>query len=234
MTESALQIANSLAISLTGSDLDETLHRLTHAAVEALPRVDYCSITIRHHDGGLRTYAPTDTRLIELDEMQFATHEGPCYDGVTCNAFTVSGDIATDPRYPEYGRLASEAGIRSQAGMRLYEAKDSVGALNLYSTTVSALADVEFLALLFSQQASVAIKYAHQISNLNEAMLSRQLVGQAIGIIMERYRLSDERAFAFLSRVSQQRNVKLRVIAQELVDDAKRSDSYLPPQGTTG
>jgi AmiR/NasT family two-component response regulator len=95
-----------------------------------------------------------------------------------------------------------------------------MGALNLYSHSVGALADIAFLAGLFTSHARVAIAYARQVDGLQDAMTSRQSIGQAVGILMERFKLSDERAFGFLARISQERNVKLRVVARELIADA--------------
>jgi len=216
--ERALHLSKELADSLEGGRLDDTLATLTRAAVRTLPGVDEASITIRHEDGSMASYAMTADFLDELDAAQYGTHEGPCYDGVTNNAFTVCGDLANDPRYPMYGPRAVLAGIRSQSGVRIFESKKALGALNLYSRSVGAMADIAFLAELFSQHARTAIAFAHEIDGLHEAMLSRQLVGQAVGILMERYQLPDDRAFAFLARVSQDRNVKLRDIAREVID----------------
>ncbi|HET7690599.1 MAG TPA: GAF and ANTAR domain-containing protein [Nocardioidaceae bacterium] len=214
----ALHLAKELADSLDARRLDATLSALTQAAVRALPGVDEASITIRHVDGTIASYAMTSDFLEELDDSQYRNQEGPCYDGVTSNAFTVCGDLANDPRYPNYGPRAAEAGIRSQSGVRIFESRKSLGALNLYSRSQGALADIGFLAELFSQHARTAIAFAQEIDGLHEAMLSRQLVGQAVGILMERFQLPDDKAFAFLARVSQDRNVKLRVIAKEIID----------------
>jgi hypothetical protein len=169
--------------------------------------------------------------LKELDEWQFAHAEGPCYDGVTDNAFTVCGDLRNDPRYPRYGSLAAETGIRSQAGLRLFESTRTLGGLNLYSRRVGALADVAFLAELFSEHARGAVAYAAQVDGLRDAITSRQLIGQAVGIVMERFDLPEEHAFAFLTRLSNDRNVKLRVIAREILDDRekRRSDGTTDP-----
>lgn len=215
----ALRLSTDLADALSAKRLDETLQSLTEAAVHTLPGVDHASITVRHQNGTIQSYAMTADFLEELDAGQYENQEGPCYDGVANNAFTVCGNLANDPRYPNYGPQALAAGVRSQAGLRLYEADKARAALNLYSRSVGALADIAFLAELFSQHARTAIRYAQEIDGLTEAITSRQLIGQAVGILMERYQLSDERAFAFLSRVSQDRNLKLRVVAQEVIDD---------------
>jgi GAF domain-containing protein len=224
----ALFLVNKLAQSLTGGDLDATLSALTRAAVETLPGVDHASITVRHDDGSLQSCALTAPFLESLDAAQYAQAEGPCYDGVVHNAFTVCGDLLHDPRYPNYGPRAAADGIRSQAGMRLFESNKTTGALNLYSTSVHALSDIAFLATLFSTHARTAITYAREIEGLNDAVTSRQLIGQAVGILMERFNLTDARAFAFLARVSQDRNIKLRLVAQEVIAATQEDDPPAP------
>jgi hypothetical protein len=225
-----MAMAARIAESVSGQDLDGTLTSLTRAAVEMLPGVDEATISIRHADGSLRSYALTADFLEELDTWQYDHEEGPCYDGVTDNAFTVCGDLRHDPRYPSYGGVAAAAGIRSQAGLRVFESKRALAGLNLYSRTVGALADVAFLAELFSEHSRSAVAYASQIDGLRDAITSRQVIGQAVGVVMERFTLSEERAFAFLTRLSNDRNVKLRVIAREILDDAAERR----PDGTTG
>lgn len=113
--------------------------------------------------------------------------------------------------------MAVSTGVRAQAAFRLFDHNDKQGALNLYSTTRGAFENVEDAAVLFRSQAAVAISYAHEITNLNEALETRTTIGQAVGIVMERYQLNEERAFAFLTRLSQHRNVKLRRVAEEMV-----------------
>lgn len=219
LPDRAMAMAARIADSVSGQDLFDTLQSLTRAAVVMLPGVDQATITIRHTDGSLRSYGSTAEFLEELDAWQFENKEGPCYDGVTNNAFTVCGDLSNDPRYPTYGSRAVAAGIKSQAGLRLYEATRTVGGLNLYSRSVGALADAAFLAELFAEHARSAVAYASEIDSLRDAITTRQLIGEAVGITMERFDLSEERAFAFLARLSSNRNVKLRVIAQEIIED---------------
>lgn len=215
--ESLLETARRLSEQLTPGDLDATLGQITAAAVELLPNVQYSSITILRSDGELTTAAPTDRSIVRLDAEQYRLQEGPCYDAATHDNQVISSDLGADERFPEYGRTAVEMGIRSQIGVRLFDTPKSNGALNLYSTRVGAFQDIASLSALFAHQAGLAISYAHQIGTLQEAVQSRTIVGQAVGIVMERYNLNDERAFAFLKRVSSHRNVKLRLVAQELI-----------------
>jgi GAF domain-containing protein len=226
--ESLLETARRLREHLAPSDLDATLSQVTAASVDLLPNVQYSSITVLHSDGVLTTVAPTDPMIVRLDAEQYSLREGPCYDAATHDEQVVCSDLGADERFPSYGRIAVEMGIRSQIGVRLFDAPKSNGALNLYSTEVGVFEDLESLSALFAHQAGLAISYAHEIGTLREAVKSRTAIGTAVGIVMERYKLNDERAFAFLKRLSSHRNVKLRVVAQELVADAVVEDRAGP------
>lgn len=211
-----------LAEALKPGDFDATLKAITTAAVDVLPAVEYASITVKHADDSIDTVAPTDPLVLDLDARQYELKEGPCYDAAVSTAHVISPDLASDERFPEYGPYVVSKGILAQAGLRLFDAPASQGALNLYSRQKGAFEDFETIAELFAHQAAVAIGYAREIADLNDAIRTRTSIGQAVGIIMERYELTDERAFAFLTRLSQHRNVKLRLIAAEIVADVER------------
>jgi hypothetical protein len=215
MDDDLVQHARRLAGTLKPGDLEETLQRINGAAVEVLPDVTMASITIRHSDNRLETVAPTHDVLREVDAKQYELQQGPCYESATDEAYVVSSNLAADSRWPDYTDAALAAGIRAQAGIGLFDARRFRGALNLYSPHVGAFEDLGPLGALFSHQAAVAIGYAQEVSDLRQAMATRHLIGQAIGVVMERYQLSEERAFAFLARLSQDRNIKLREIARE-------------------
>jgi hypothetical protein len=222
-----LVTAAELARALTPGDLDETLQRISEAAVELLPDVQMASISILHRDGSLETAAPTDPVLSEIDAYQYEMHEGPCYHAATDELHVISTNLAADERFPHYSKRAVEAGIRAQAGLRLFDNKGSQGALNLYSQRVGAFGDLEDLARLFTHQAAVAISYAREIRGLKDALETRALIGQAVGVVMQRYQMNDQRAFAFLTRLSSHRNVKLKQVATEIVSEVGQE----PEQG---
>jgi hypothetical protein len=219
MTQAPLvDAARRLAAALTPGDLDVTLTRVTAAAVEVLPEVQYSSITIKHADGRLETAAPTDDMLCDLDAAQYELQEGPCFEAAVDTVHITAPDLAADPRFPRYAPVAVGAGIRAQAGIRLFETPASSGALNLYSTRVGSFEDLGILAELFAHQAAMALDYARHIDQLQQAVRSRGLIGQAVGIVMERFGLDEAHAFAFLTRLSQEENIKLRVIAERLIE----------------
>jgi hypothetical protein len=218
------EAAEHLVKALTPGDLDHTLSRITVAAVEVLPEVEYASITVKHSDGRLETVAPTDDVLWGIDAAQYELQEGPCYDAATDTAHVISPDLAGDQRFPHYAATAVGVGIRAQAGLRLFDAPRSQGALNLYSRTVGSFEDLGSLGRLFTHQSALAIGYAQEVENLQAALRTRRTIGQAIGILMERYSLTDQRAFAFLTRLSQHGNVKLNRIAEQFVAEAQSKD----------
>lgn len=220
--ETMLDSMDRLRQSLSPGDLDHTLRQIVQAAVEVLPQVDRASITVRHEDGRLETAQPSDDALLELDSAQYDLQEGPCYDAATDSVHVIAPDLANDERFPRYAPIALRQGVHAQAGLRLFETPRSQGALNLYSPQVGAFADLDDLGELFVHQAGTAIAYAQEVDDLRKALDARRTIGQAIGILMERYELSDERAFAFLARLSSHRNVKLRTVAQEIVEETQQ------------
>ena len=218
-----LAASRRLTEALTPGDLDETLGRITAAAVEVLPDVAYASFTVKHGDGRLETFVPTDDLIVGLDKTQYELQEGPCYAAAVDTVHVTSPHLGADPRFPSYGPAAVAAGVHAQAGIRLFDGPASNGALNLYSTREGAFDHLGALEQLFTHHSAVALAYARQISELQEAVQTRQLIGQAVGVTMERFGLDEARAFGFLARLSQDNNVKLRVVAQRLLEETGRT-----------
>ena len=221
-----LDASRRLSEALSPGDLDQTLTRITSAAVEVLPEVSHASITVKHPDGRLETFAPTHDLLLGLDAAQYDLHEGPCYEAAADTVHVTAPELATDPRFPRYAPLAVAAGIHAQAGIRLFEVRGGTGALNLYSEQPGAFADLGALGQLFTHQSAMALAYARQITQLQEAVTTRQLIGQAVGVTMERFKLDEARAFGFLARLSQDSNIKLRDVAARLLEE-----TVAKPQG---
>lgn len=224
--DNVLSMMKRLSQAISPGDLDHTLRQVTEAAVQVLPGVHYANITVRHEDGRLETVAPTDDLLLDVDAAQFELQEGPCYDAATDEVYVAAPHLSADERFPRYGPVATAAGIRAQAGVRLFDTPRPVsrGALNLYSRTVGTFADMDTVAALFSHQAALALDYARHVQNLEQAMQTRKLIGVAVGIVMERFDLNEQRAFGFLTRLSQTQNVKLRDVAAQLVQETENPD----------
>jgi GAF domain-containing protein len=215
-TEAIVSASAALRDLLVPGEAESTLTRVTAAAVELVPGVEHASVTLLHAGGAIRSYAMTGALVGRLDERQVELGEGPCYDSTVQDTVVVTGDLLKDPRYPRFGPFADDFGIRSQAGVRLFERGRTTASLNLYGSDLNAFSDVSVLIRLFSHQAAVAVAYSLDMHGLKEAVESRSRIGRSIGIVMERYQLSDQQAFAFLTRLSQQGNVKLRQVAEEI------------------
>lgn len=213
-----VNVMNAVAASLSQpSEVDETLIRITRTALETVPGAHYVSISVRYPDGTLDTVAPTDPLITQIDELQYELREGPSYDVVTDDESILTDDVRTEARWPTYGRRVAALGIRAQLSMRLHlDSKSRVG-LNLYSRQTEAFDDPQHVAELFASHAKIALGYAQEVSELTQALATRTVIGKALGIVMERYSITDERAFEFLTRVSQSTNVKLREVAERLV-----------------
>lgn len=225
MDTGLLEASRRLAAALQPGDLGATLANITAAAVEVLPDVQASSITIKHADGRLETFAPTADVLLDLDAAQYEFHEGPCYEAATDSVHVTSPDLGADGRFPLYAPVALRAGIRAQAGIRLFDSPSSNGALNLYSDTVGSFADLSILTQLFAHQSAVALDYARQIDQLQDAVKSRQVIGQAVGMVMERYDVDEARAFGFLARLSSHENLKLRLVAERIIQTKMLDES---------
>jgi len=219
-----IDASRRLAAALRPGDLDTTLTNITAAAVEVLPDVTASSITVKHADGRLETFAPTAEVLREVDAAQYELQEGPCYEAAVDTVHITAPNLRADQRFPRCAPVALGAGFRAQAGIRLFDTKGCSGALNLYSDAVGAFSDLSVLAQLFAHQAAVALDYARQVDQLQEAVTARQLIGQAVGIVMERYGVDEARAFGFLARLSSHENLKMRVVAERLIRETDQSD----------
>jgi GAF domain-containing protein len=224
-------IARALAESARAmhrpSTLDEVLDAIVHAARTSVPGIDEVSISAIHRDGRMETMAGTGPIVWEMDKLQYQLEEGPCVDTLRGKAeMTLGEDLRHREEWPRYAPSAAEGGVRAQMGLRLHTDRETLGGLNLYSTSSETLPDgVEDVAEPFAVHAAIALARARQLNQLNTAIGSRQLIGQAVGMVMERYQVPEDRAFQFLVRASSSSNIKLRDVAQQMVDQINN-----PPQ----
>lgn len=201
--------------------LDETLQTIVEVACESVPGFDHVGIATLEKKRRIETRAATSDLVPRLDAVQYSLHEGPCSAALQGDEALSTSTLSDEPRWQNYVPQAREAGVRSQMAVKLYLDDQTLGGLNFYSTqSDSILPEAEQLAQLFAAHAAIALGHAQEREGLNEALSSRKVIGQALGILMERYQLPEDRAFAFLVRASSHGNIKLRAVAQELVDQA--------------
>lgn len=215
------RVARSLG---DGADTDRILLSISQAASEAIPGADYASITMSYPDGSSSTLAPTDELARRADQVQYELAEGPCLDAVALERTVRSEDLTAEERWPRYTSRVAQLGIRSQMAVEIFRAGSTTAGLNVYSTTAGAFDESQHIVELFASQAAIAMNFVRATQTLQEALSSRKTIGQAIGIVMERYALDEDRAFAFLVRMSQDSNVRLRAVAQKVVDIGNNHD----------
>ncbi len=211
-------VATDLVAALTAPvQARDAGRQITAVAVDLLPNVDFASICLRAAGHPVRIVAPTNPRVLEADRLQHELSEGPCLDVIESMQAVRSTHVAKDPRWPLYGPKVAASGIAAQTTLPLVSTGSMRACVNLYSLTTGVTGGEPAGTDLFATHASVALGFALQMRDLGEAMDRRKVIGQAIGIVMERYAINEEAAFAFLTRASQTANVKLRHIAEQLV-----------------
>lgn len=203
---------------LAREGVQDVLAEILQWSVRIVDGCEVAGITTARRGGRVDTAAATDPLARESDRLQNELREGPCHDALWKEATFHSPDLSTEARWARYAPAAAAAGIRSVLAFRLYTGHDTLGALDLYSTKVDAFDEVdERVGLVVASHASVAFRWAMTEQQLREAIESRQVIGAAIGLVMERSRVSADRAFALLVRASQDTNVKLRELAEQVV-----------------
>lgn len=201
--------------------LEETLQTIVEVARTSIPGFDQIGISTIHKDGKVVTRAHQGDLVLRLDEIQYSLREGPCVETLRGSPVVAAPSLRHDQRWPRWVPEAIGLGVQAQLAVQLYlDAEGTMGGLNLYSTTSPDVTqDAEAIAQMFATHASIALGHVQEREGLNEALQTRKVIGQAIGILMERYEMSEDRAFAFLVRASSHGNIKLRAVAQELVDE---------------
>ena len=216
--------ARGLARRRSIRDLEETLGQIVAAAVDTIPSVDAGSISITEH-GRVDTRHPTSEAIRKLDEAQGELYEGPCIsalDDPPDNGIVVAQDLAgpDGERWPRFAPAAVEAGYRGLMSSTLSTDGGLRAALNLYSAAPNAFSEqCRTMAGLFGIQAALLLDGASQARHLQKAVASRDLIGQAKGILMERFEVDGEAAFQMLVKSSQDTNMKLTEVAHWLTTD---------------
>ncbi|MEV7396759.1 GAF and ANTAR domain-containing protein [Aeromicrobium sp. NPDC092404] len=225
-------VFGSLAESLADVEgVTETIDQIVGYAVEAM-ETSYGGITLIQSGGrSFETVGATHPSVAEADRMQYELREGPCVDAAVDTKIVVSDRLTTDDRWPEWGPRASAFGFNSILCAELHARGRRIGALNLYGTDEATFSpeDIE-LAALFARQGALALGYARSEEGLREALATRTVIGQAQGLLMERFGVDADRAFSTLQRYSQHHNIKLKVLCRQLVATRVLPDG---PAGTS-
>ncbi len=210
-------------------NVEGTLRAIAASAVHTVPDAEDCGISyvIGHSNVEPRAWTSELPRAVDL--VQTEAGEGPCLDAVWSQKIVRVDDVAAESRWPRFAERAAALGVGSMLCFQLFVEGDRLGALNLYSRSAGSFDDESRdIGLVFASHAAVALAGAEHEQNLRAAMASRDVIGQAKGILMERYKLTADQAFGVLARVSQELNRKLGDIAREVSDTG--AVPLLPPR----
>jgi len=218
-SEAFADLARSL---LAEEDVQKTLQRIVELAVETIDGCDHAGITLLH---GRKPSTPAASDHVPgmVDAIQYGAGEGPCLDAIRHHEVFRTGDLSREARWPSFSaRAQRETGVASMMGFRLFVAGDTLGSLNLYSKRVDAFDDqAQVAGSVFAAHAAIALSSALHDEQMDQALASRDVIGQAKGILMAREGVTADVAFEMLRRASQRLNVKLLKLAEEVARTGK-------------
>jgi GAF domain-containing protein len=200
----------------------QTLDRAVQMATDLIGPCDLAGVSLVR-PGGIETPAASHEALRRLDELQYELEEGPCRDALRQTDVVAVSDLAHDERWPHWGpHISREVGVRSSMSFRLFTTGDDMGVLNLYATRVDAFNHDDLLdGLILAAHAAAALASTLQEEHLYRALETRRTIGEAIGMVRERFGLTGEQAFAVLRRMSSHHNIKLHQVAEQLVETGR-------------
>jgi GAF domain-containing protein len=209
-----------LARSFAGPQkVKEVLGSVTTAAVELIPNADTAGVLLLAKGGKFESLEGTSQLIYKLDELQEQHGAGPCIDAAVDQLIVRVDDFQTDPRWPGYNEAVAATGMRSSLSFKLYTGSRTAGALNIFSSQPHAFdQDAEAIGSVLAAHAAAALIASRHGEQLQSALNTRDVIGQAKGIIMERYNVDGIRAFEMLRQLSQSMNTRLADIAQRVVD----------------
>jgi len=217
--ELAVRMAELARRSAAPSTLKQILDGVTGAAVELIPGADLAGVLLVKKGGDFESHAETDSLVAELDRLQHDFGEGPCAEAALQETIVRSDDLRSESRWPQYAPAAIKLGVLSGLSFKLYTADRTAGALNVFGHHADVWdTDAETTGAILAAHAATAILAQRQGEQLQSALLSRDRIGQAKGIIMQSYGVDDVRAFEMLRRISQETQTKLADIAQRVID----------------
>jgi ANTAR domain/GAF domain len=226
-------VAQTVSLFSAGS-VQETLDQVVGLAVGTIEGCDFAGIFLVQGEA-VTTPVCTDPVVMAIDALQHAAGEGPCLDALSSTSSFYAEDLSDDLRWPVFGPEAVAQGMRSLLALPLV-LNGAPGALNLYARYPNAFGALDRgRGLLLASLAGLAFTAAQsheeeerKAIQLQAALATREMIGQAQGILMERERISPDQAFDILRQASQHLNLKLRSVAQALVDTGERPDTGRP------
>jgi len=221
----AFDLAEMALSVLEEPSVPHTVERVLEFALAAVDCA-HAAMVFVHSKQRLETVAATDSAIGELIAKQMELQEGPVLSVLHDGHSVIVDDTHTEARWPRWASTAAAVGLRSTLVVRLFTSDRTMGTLNLYDSHADhfSTADLQ-VAHLLARHAAIAVSRVQNEDNLWRAVDSRKIIGQAQGILMERYALDADQAFEVLRRYSQHGNMKLRNVAEMVVDTRRLPDT---------
>jgi GAF domain-containing protein len=233
--ESGLRDARDAALDLqtllvAAAEVESFLGEVARRAADAVRRVQSCGITVQGAASSPVLGATTDELAYRMDAAQYEVDDGPCLACLRRGVPVSVPDIPSDQRWPAFTRRGAQEGAGSSLSVPLVVREKTVGALNLYSRTTHGLSEADrTIATEFARHAAAVVALAAQRADhelrehhLENALRSRSIIDQAMGVLMGQAHVTADEAFEMLRRRSQHSNTKLRDVAATIVADAVR------------
>lgn len=217
--EMATELARMSRTLLAQESVQGTLDQIVRHAVGLVDGCDDAGVLVLEDRTRVRSLAASSDLVRTSDQQQEEVGEGPCFDAAReqQEVFRIADVGGSEPRWPHYAPRARALGIGSMMGFLLFTEEGSLGALNMYSSKPAAFTTrSENTGWVLASHAAVAFSSARSSHQMHTAMETRNLIGEALGIVMERFKITDEQAFEVLKKSSQDHNIKLRNIASTI------------------
>lgn len=203
-------------------DTEAILTVIVHAALELIPHASDASISLVTGRRTVESRAASGDLPLKVDALQSEKGQGPCLDAAYDARVVRVPDLGKEERWPNFAKAAYDVGARSMLSIQLFVEGDTLGALNLFGEDVNVFdEESEQIALLVAAHAAVAFSDAKEIAQLTQALDTRDLIGQAKGILMERFKITSQQAFLVLTKASSESNMKLRDVADHLTSSGE-------------
>jgi GAF domain-containing protein len=198
---------------------DATVEAVVKRVIDVVPGCDMAGVSLRRKRGRVETVTATDERVHACDQLQYELEEGPCLDAIWHGDVYLANDLRHDARWPRWGPRVADRGVGAIIAVRISDARDAFGALNLYADEIGSFSEQALdVATTFGYHAANALVSAKLVEGLESSLQSRHVIGMAQGILMQRYDLTVERSFTVMQRYSNDYNVRLRDLAKQVVE----------------
>jgi GAF domain-containing protein len=215
----AMRMADLARSATAPRSVEDVLSDVTKAALELVPGTDTAGVLLIGKGGKWDSLGGTSDLPHLLDELQMKYNEGPCVEAALDDLIVRTEDFRTDERFPNWSPAVVELGVLSGVSFKLYTANRTAGALNLFAFKPNAFdGESETFGTVLAAHAAAAILASREGEELQSALSTRDRIGQAKGIIMERYNVDDIQAFDMLRKLSQDSNIRLVDIAQRVIE----------------